>query len=465
MLAGHGAQGLRGQLAKFTAARDGNVSVIFAVALVPLCLLVGAVVDYSRASSTKVAMQAALDSTALAMSQNAANLNSATLQQQSTSNFNALYSPSNVTGVQLSTSYNAASSTLTVSASGNMTTTFMRLAGVKDMAISGTSTVSWGIPKLQVALVLDNTGSMNESGKITALKSASHQLLSQLQNAAQNPGDIQVAIVPFTTDVNIGTGYASQSWIDWSLFTGSDPTSQNSATSCNATTTWSGWPCASAGGSFGGWTVSSSYSSSTAAYQAGWNGCVTDRAQNYDTLNTVPSSANTQTYFPADPSPPMNGCPAQMMTMGYNWSAMNALIDSMVANGETNLTIGLVWGWQALTSTLPLNDPAPAPGTQQIIIFMTDGLNTANRWNNTFLGTGTQAQIDARTQLVCNNLKTTSITVYTIQVDTGNESPASTLLQNCASDISKWFLLTNPNDLVTTFSQIATNLTRLHITH
>jgi hypothetical protein len=142
---------------------------------------------------------------------------------------------------------------------------------------------------------------------------------------------------------------------------------------------------------------------------------------------------------------------------------MNFLIDQMAPLGETDLTMGLVWGWQALTAGNPLNAPAPPPGTSQVVIFMTDGFNTANRWTNVLFGSGTTAQIDARTQLVCQNIKAAGITVYTVQVDTGGESPPSPLLQNCASSVGKWFYLTNPGELVTVFTQIATNISRLRI--
>ena len=38
-----------------------------------------------------------------------------------------------------------------------------------------------------------------------------------MQTAAQSPGDIEVAIVPFNTDVNVGTSYANATWLDWSF--------------------------------------------------------------------------------------------------------------------------------------------------------------------------------------------------------------------------------------------------------
>ena len=56
---------------RFRAARDGNVVITFALAIVPIVGFVGAAVDYSRANSAKAAMQAAVDSTALMLSKDA----------------------------------------------------------------------------------------------------------------------------------------------------------------------------------------------------------------------------------------------------------------------------------------------------------------------------------------------------------------------------------------------------------
>ena len=79
----------------------------------------------------------------------------------------------------------------------------------------------------QIALVLDNTGSMcepdnnpcpndtNANIKINALKKASHNLLGTLQSVSANPGDVQVAIIPFAKDVKIASPDSSASWIDW----------------------------------------------------------------------------------------------------------------------------------------------------------------------------------------------------------------------------------------------------------
>ena len=57
---------------------------------------------------------------------------------------------------------------------------------------------------------------------------------------------------------------------------------------------------------------------------------------------------------------------------------------------------------------------------QKVIILLTDGLNTENRWYTD------QTSIDARQQLTCTAVKAAGITVYTVQVNTGGD-PTSTL--------------------------------------
>src|SRR5204862_7245483 len=103
----------------------------------------------------------------------------------------------------------------TVNASGTVPVTFMKVAGLSSLNSNVTSTVKWGNSRLRVALVLDNTGSMADSGKITALKTATNNLLTQLKNAVVNNGDVYVSIIPFVKDVNVDPVNYNQSWISW----------------------------------------------------------------------------------------------------------------------------------------------------------------------------------------------------------------------------------------------------------
>ena len=64
-----------------------------------------------------------------------------------------------------------------------------------------------------------------------------------------------------------------------------------------------------------------------------------------------------------------------------------------------------------------------------------------------------------RTQKACDNIKAAGITLYTVLVMSGN----STLLQNCATDPTKYFALTSADQIVTTFDKIGGQLAKLHI--
>jgi hypothetical protein len=133
-------------------------------------------------------------------------------------------------------------------------------------------------------------------------------------------------------------------------------------------------------------------------------------------------------------------------------------------NGATNQPIGLAWAWQSLSAGAPLNAP-PLDSNytyQKVIILMSDGLNTQDRWYGN--GSDTSSQVDGRMNKVCANAKADGITIYAIHVNTDGD-PTSTVLQNCASDSSKFFVLTSAGALAATFQQIGANLSQLRISN
>jgi hypothetical protein len=196
-----------------------------------------------------------------------------------------------------------------------------------------------------------------------------------------------------------------------------------------------------------------------------WNGCVEDRGNsttpdminNYDTNAASPSVVPlvTSSLYPAEQ---YSSCPQAVMGLNYNWSAMTSLINAMSPNGNTNQAIGLQLGWMSLVGGGPFAVPGMTPGYtySQVIILLTDGLNTQDRWYTN------QSSIDSRQASTCTNIKAAGITLYTIQVNTGGD-PTSTLLQNCASTSDKFFLLTSANGIATVFNQIGSNLTQLRV--
>ena len=94
----------------------------------------------------------------------------------------------------------------------------------------------------------------------------------------------------------------------------------------------------------------------------------------------------------------------------------------------------------------------------QVIILLTDGLNTQNRWYTD------QTSIDTREQATCDAIKAQHIELYTIQVNTGGD-PTSTLLQNCATSPDKFYLLTSADQVTATFNTIGSNLTKLRVAY
>jgi hypothetical protein len=115
----------------------------------------------------------------------------------------------------------------------------------------------------------------------------------------------------------------------------------------------------------------------------------------------------------------------------------------------TNVTIGMTWGWHALTSNEPFTQAqAVRPDVDKVMILLTDGLNTANRF------TTSPTQIDARTAMVCDNIKKAKIKLFTVRVIEGN----ITLLQGCASAPNMFFDVQVASQLKDVFASIAASL-------
>ena len=195
--------------------RRANVALTFGIAFIPVVALVGAAVDYSRANSAKVALQAALDSTALMLSKEAGSLTQDQMNQKANDYFKALFTRPEAKNVLITTSYNAATSTLVMNASTNLDTALIRVIGHKSMPLGTSATIRWGTNRLRVALVLDNTGSMKDDGKMDALKKATNDLLDTLKTAAVNKEDVYVSIVPFSRSINVGKANATANWLDF----------------------------------------------------------------------------------------------------------------------------------------------------------------------------------------------------------------------------------------------------------
>lgn len=588
---GHILRRARAPFATFGRAQGGNVAMMFAIALVPIVMLVMGGLDYARAMLERAQMSDAADAAALAVgsTKGLTTAQAAALAQQF---FNANYKgPAGADGKtpQVSVSYDSTKGTVTLTVNYQMPTTVLGVFGQSALALQTTSTVVWGQSKLWVALVLDNSGSMASSGKMNALITSSQQLLVTLQNASTNPGDVQVGIVPFVSVINVGKTNSGASWLSWTDWDAAPVI--NKATiadgyvvpktnipfdaygpgdDCPFTTTKSssGWggttytitpdspfsyrceksasngsgdvagttnssgavvapipasgsqglicpgPGLTSGGTalnnnndhisryFNGcWTASkltgqtvtvSSGSSATCGgfsstnctcsgknsskicktqkwqhawtsnAHSSWSGCAMDRAQDYDIQNTQPSGASTG--LPA--ANPTGAClNATVTPLGYNWSSLNTQIGNMQANGSTNQAVGVVNGWQMLTPGAPWNTPAVPGNTSRYIILLSDGLNTQDRWWGDGMqeNTADDQNIDARETKACAAAKADGVIIYALYVNINGSDGNSAPLQACASDSSKYFVLTSSSQIATAFATIGQQITSVRV--
>jgi Flp pilus assembly protein TadG len=391
---------IRREARALSADRSGNVAVIFGIAAIPVFGLVGAAVDYSRANSARTAMQVALDAAALTVAKEAANLTSNQVQNKAKKYFNAQFNRPDVKKLDITftmVSNGPGDFTVLAEATGRIDTSIAQVIGKKNIDLRANAQVRWGFKALELALALDNTGSMAAKNKMVELKSAVKLLFSILKTNSKVPGDTKIAVIPFSTVVNVGAEHVDAPWMTF-----------------DATVT-----------------------------KANWTGCVADRDQPNDVRDAAPSGAAT--LFPAAQC----GSLAKTLPLTEDWDALNAMVDTMTPSGMTNVTIGMAWGWHALTQREPFSQAQQVkPDVDKVMILLTDGQNTQNRLSTV------ASQIDARTGTVCDNIKKANIKLYTVRVIEGN----APLLQGCATADNMFFDVQAASELKSVFASIAASL-------
>jgi Flp pilus assembly protein TadG len=456
---------LRTAASRFAGANDGNIAILFGIAVIPIISFVGAAVDYTRAVNARSSMQAALDSTALMLAKDLTEgtINTSQISTKADLYFKALYTNAEAKSVTITATYTQNSgngSTILISGSGNIETGFMRVVGFPKMDFNTSSTSAWGNVRMRVAMALDVTGSMKDDGKMGAMQTAAKGLVDQLGALAKNPGDIYISLVPFAKDVNLGTSYKDETWIDWDVWTDQNPTW---GTCSNVSKT----------------TKSDCLSNSSRVWtpdKTKWTGCVTDRTKNYDTTNTPPTSSNAPTMVVAEEytttdwqgnterycktgNSPYVG---KIKPLSYDWSSLKTAIDALEPTGNTNQGIGMAWAWLTLgVGVVPFNAPAKDSANYEYkdaIILLSDGRNTQNRF------TTDQNEIDTRQAILCANAKgpPNNITVYTVQINTGGD-PESAVLKGCASSADKFYHIKVVGETASAFNSIGQSLARLRV--
>ena len=361
---------------RFARARRGNVAMIFALSLIPITVAAGTGLDLARALVVRARLAEALDAAGLAIGATS-NLTTDQIQALAQAYFTANYTADSSYGTPAAVTVVNGTNQVQLATSVNMPTTLMNVVGISTIPVGYSSTVVWGQTKLWVSLVLDNTGSMTETdsthtSKISALKTATNQLLTTLQAAAANPGDVKVAIIPFSKDVNVGTSYVNASWIDWTDWESAPPNGSVSSnvgpgSNCPYSSWTQGFSCQSTptNGSSTTWTIPSSGTYKGYICPTIDNGNAnSSRASRYynGCYNSVPTQTQTTTQ-----STPTTTTTTQRCTSNSQGTCTGQTTTTTSSStGQTTTTTTTTSGYTGDSTTTSTSNGTPVTGSPNV---------------------------------------------------------------------------------------------------
>ena len=314
---------------------------------------------------------------------------------------------------------------------------------------------------LEVAMMIDNTGSMADSigngvRKIDAVKTAAGYLVDQVVWADQSTYTSKVAIIPFDESVNVGS-VANINTVRGTLKSGTSttPGSQN-------------YQYSTGGGGWGGG-GGATYSASTS--------CVTERLGSNAYTDASPVGSPVGTLYAGN-------CPQSMVPLTTNTGTLHSTINAMGPGGSTAGHMGTAWAWYALSPNFnsiwtsassaarPYADLTTLnvhgqPILRKIAILLTDGdynteyCNGVSDWYQNCSANNGASQSQASS--LCTGMKAKGIEVFTIGA--GVSANAKSFLTSCATDASHYYDATNTTAIYTAFDDITKKLVKPYVSH
>ena len=205
-------------LCGFRRSEDGNVMVIFGLAIVPIFLFAGAALDFTRALDARTTVQAIADSASLAATKELMKdkMTPAKAEALALKLFNAQIAASDIAGkllklkpvasaIKTKNSDGTTTARVTVDATADVDLVLVPAVGALSSFNIGTHSVSESRLQptaLSMYLVLDRSGSMG-GGKIQSLKKAVKQLLDVLKKADPQKKYARVGGAAYNTNVAV----------------------------------------------------------------------------------------------------------------------------------------------------------------------------------------------------------------------------------------------------------------------
>lgn len=497
---------------RFLKQRSGNMAVIIALSLIPIIVGSGAAIDFGRAYLVKTRLAHALDAAGLAVgSSNPDGDLAGVLSRYFAANY-----PAEKLGVPANPSMSINEGVIQLSASASVSTTFLKMIGINVINVAASSKIIRETKGLEIVLVLDNTGSMANNGKIGTLRVAAQDLVDILFGTEQTPDNLFMGLVPFVTTVNIGNTQTARDLVRFPVPPNEYPNTVD--------TEWKG--CVEArpapndtndifvpGDAQQGewtpyfWEAETYYrfgTSSSRCQNRWWR-----PSQNPSPIPPLPrptgrsgdppfaaglggaGSFRNLDITPNTTRGPNQACPQPLTPLTNSRATLEAAIAEMTpwSGNGTMVNLGAVWGWRVLSPGAPFTEGRPYddPDYNKAIVILTDGVNifssvssrctgTNPKYNSQYTGYGyasegrlgttsrsaAQAQLNQRLADTCENIKATGIVVYTIVFQL-SDTDTLDLFRACASDPAKFFNSPGDEQLRAAFRSIGAELSNLRI--
>lgn len=424
----------------FSNNREGSVLVFVALAAVAVVGSVGVAVDVGRSQMVQAKLQNAVDAAGLAAG---ATINSDDLEGIATKYINLNFNTGNLGATlgEVETTLSEDGKTLNVTASATLPTTITKIFGRDSVSVTAATEVTRSNKGLELALVLDTTGSMAGS-KLESLKTAAHDMVGILFGDDTVGENLWIGVVPFSQTVNVGSAhtdwlnashYAGLNWgstswggcVDARYTAGRDTTDDppfdltdpSVATPAAPYERFKAyyWPD-DANNNWASTTTNTDTTTTTLCSRkssctcSNYGPCTTTTVG--DTATTTRCSGSnskkscyrdvavtttTTSYTLTSTKGPNAYCPSAITPLTNVKATIDTGIDALAARGNTHVNYGAVWGWRLIsprwrgywggsmdTNNLPLDYGAPL--MSKAVIIMTDGTNTMSSNNRSAYG-------------------------------------------------------------------------------
>jgi len=206
----------RPQFRRYRRDQDGNMAMILAIALIPICMVIGLSFDMQRARQAKNSLQVAVDAASLAAArQMQKNIYAVdTVKSVALDYFHAdLASSHSVTCPDPTITIDTEEYLVLIDAKCTMPTTFAGFMGQENWELGAAASAKSTVTRIDLALMLDVSGSMAGS-RMTALQTSAKEAVDVLLAPDTGNGG-RIALAPYSWSVNAGDFAEDAVGDDW----------------------------------------------------------------------------------------------------------------------------------------------------------------------------------------------------------------------------------------------------------